>query len=379
MQRYFFILGRQRQLCFDELKTILVKQQVAFSLIADEEDFVIVETKIPLDCPELISRLAGTIKIGELIGENIDLTAERLIEFIGEKTTKIFFGISTYNTMLPIVKIGQAMKQALKKAGVSARFVTSKVNPLSSVIVEKNKMLKSGAEICILKSGDIKYTGITRAVQPFEKFSEIDYGRPARDAYSGMLPPKLAQTMINLSGANDKSILYDPFCGSGTVLQQALLLGFNEVIGSDLSEKAIADTKTNLAWLEQKFNKKYRYQIFQSDIKDISQRINAGTIDTIVAEPSLGPPLRGKEPAEKLKSIIDDLTNLYKITFAEFDRVLRKKGTIVMVIPQIEMRGKIYAINIKPILPKSFSIRNEWLYQRENQFIQRRVYKIVKE
>src|SRR5205823_3602162 len=93
------------------------------------------------------------------------------------------------------------------------------------------------------------------AVQPFEQFSARDFGRPGRDDLSGMLPPKLAIIMINLAANDTISVLLDPFCGSGTILSEALLLGYKNLIGSDISEKAVADTKTNLDWIANKFRR----------------------------------------------------------------------------------------------------------------------------
>ena len=64
------------------------------------------------------------------------------------------------------------------------------------------------------------FLGQTLVVQPFKVLSKRDFGRPARDDHSGMLPPKLAQIMINLARRNDdistKTIL-DPF----VVLEQS--------------------------------------------------------------------------------------------------------------------------------------------------------------
>ena len=53
---------------------------------------------------------------------------------------------------------------------------------------------------------------------------------------------------------NEKGLILDPFCGSGTVLQEALLMGFTQVAGTDLSPKAITDTKENIAWIKEKYN-----------------------------------------------------------------------------------------------------------------------------
>jgi len=48
-----------------------------------------------------------------------------------------------------------------------------------------------------------------------------------------MLPPKLAQILVNSVQAQT---VYDPFCGTGVIPQEALLLG-RTASGSDLSDE----------------------------------------------------------------------------------------------------------------------------------------------
>lgn len=63
-----------------------------------------------------------------------------------------------------------------------------------------------------------------------------------------MLPPKLAQMMINLG--RDEGIIpnkiYDPFCGLGTVLIEALNMGNTQVYGSDMSAKMCSCSEENI-------------------------------------------------------------------------------------------------------------------------------------
>ncbi len=147
------------------------------------------------------------------------------------------------------------------------RYVENKEEALSSVTVAKNGLTNRGREFLISPlfkegaGGGQRYSlAKTEAVQPFEQFSARDFGRPGRDDLSGMLPPKLAMIMINLAQTSLNSILLDPFCGSGTILSEALLLGYKNLIGSDISEKAVEDTKINIDWIAKEFNKKISFQ-----------------------------------------------------------------------------------------------------------------------
>lgn len=155
------------------------------------------------------------------------------------------------------------------------------------------------------------------AVQPFKELSFRDYGRPARDDKSGMLPPKLAQIMINLSGANPDRAALDPFCGSGTILTEAMLMGFKNIIGSDISGKALRDTKDNIAWIQSKFQiSNFNFQLFNSGAARISEHTAPNSIDAIITEPYLGPQ-RGQFEISKTAK---NLEQLYSESLAEFKK-----------------------------------------------------------
>jgi tRNA G10 N-methylase Trm11 len=145
-----------------------------------------------------------------------------------------------------------------------------------------------------------------------------------------MLPPKLAQILINLSGAKTQDIILDPFCGSGTILTESQLLGFNNLIGSDLSAKAINDTKKNIAWIKSKFQvPNFKVRLYSYDITGLSKSIKPKSIDAIITEPYLGP-TRGKFNVDK---ITKELNMLYSKSLNEFKKLLKPKGKIVMIWP----------------------------------------------
>jgi len=70
-------------------------------------------------------------------------------------------------------------------------------------VVEQNKLIESGIEFCLIVDKNRVFLGKTLVVQPFKDLSKRDFGRPARDDHSGMIPPKLAQMMINLARSNN--------------------------------------------------------------------------------------------------------------------------------------------------------------------------------
>ncbi|MBI4276447.1 methyltransferase domain-containing protein [Candidatus Uhrbacteria bacterium] len=164
-----------------------------------------------------------------------------------------------------------------------------------------------------------------------------------------MLPPKLAKIMVNLAGGSSSSgagrsrevldnartiTILDPFCGSGTILQEALLLGYN-VIGADKSPSAVKDTEKNIRWLQNNFpvSQCPSFRVIQSDIRKLENYVSPFSIDAIVTEPLLGPAFRATPTAEGLKPTLDALTALSTDAFAVFEQLVRPGGHVVMIFP----------------------------------------------
>jgi len=366
--KYFFILGREPKLSLAELNAVLKNKK----LLHATDRFAIFDLQIPRHARddtaiELIEKLGGTVKIGEIV------ETQDPIALLPKTNKKIIFGINDYTGKLNVLDISKKIKKELNQ---SARFVSVKKGEfISSVVADKNKLLsKTGCEINIFPNT----MGRTLAVQPFEKLSHLDYGRPARDDRSGMLPPKLATMMINLARAKLDSKLLDPFCGSGTIIQQALLLGYKNVIGTDVSEKAIANTKQNLEWLQKQSKKKFDYTIFQHDARKLSEKIKPNSIDTIITEPFLGKPLTGRETLDFIEKQVQELTKFYFEIFVELAKAIKKSGTIIIIVPSFKFRDSILTIDIKKILPPELKIQNSWQYARPNAHVIRNIYKLTK-
>ena len=65
------------------------------------------------------------------------------------------------------------------------------------------------------------------------------------------MPPRLARMMVNLSACTAGKTLLDPFCGVGTILQEALLEKAM-VVGMDVNPWCVKAATENLEWLVQR-------------------------------------------------------------------------------------------------------------------------------
>ena len=327
------------------------------------------------DSAQTIKRLGGTIKICEPIGvvrnSPIEL-ADRLNEYIPEG--KIEFSVNDSKSL------GIETKKRLKNLGRSARYIEA--NNTATVIY--NNLVKKGADIIIVNN--IAFA--TKGIQSIDEFSARDFGRPGRDDESGMLPPKLAMMMINLATQPLDSVIYDPFCGSGTVVTEAMLMGYKNIIGSDSSEVAINDTQKNVTWLLDRYNldiNNFNLDIFQYDATLISKRIKQNSIDAIVAEPFLGKPMRGNELISAIESQASELKYLYTKAFAEMYKVLKPNGIIVFIIPRFHVKNEWVKIDCEKEIEKlgfeNASIlpdQKHLLYWRETQHVGREIWRFRK-
>ncbi len=344
--KYAFVLGREPGLSSAELVAALKTADASFEARTAlySPAIMVAETSKKLDAAFFHS-LGGSIKMAEVLGaseKNLEDDLFTVLNSLG--ATSLDFGLSLYSLdVVPnktyyalergMKALSLTLKKRLKEGGRSIRVVLNEAPALTSVQVDKNRLIEKGGEIMLLVGQGAVRIARTMAVQAFEDFSERDFGRPAADAKSGMLPPKLARMMVNLASAPKNEALLDAFCGSGTILTEAATLGFKKLIGSDISERAIADTAKNLEWIKAQRHIQGEAKLFVSDVKFLPEKLPKESVSAIVSEPYLGPPLRGGESDQKIHFEYLELMGLYRRAFAAFAKVLKPGGKVVFVFP----------------------------------------------
>lgn len=298
----------------------------------------------------LQSALGGTQKIGLILAsiplktvdsaELSSLLASQLLSL--DLSGKINFGFSFYDNseqILQKIKLPEAVrslnlsiKNELKQAKRSVRFVPSDEPVLSAASVIHNSLLYHGAEFCFLPTQNEILIGQTLAVQDIDSWAKRDRQRPRRNARQGMLPPKLARIMLNLTGIDlaGKTVL-DPFCGSGTVLMEAGILGAKKLVGGDLNPMAVTDSFQNLAWALGPSSP--APVLSPLSAQELGKTLEPQSIDAIVTEPYLGRPRQGTETESDLKETVDFLNHLYKDSFASLKAALQPGGTVIIASP----------------------------------------------
>lgn len=420
--KYAFNLGRVFTLSLAELFAVFENMALNFRLVDLYREILIIETDNELEVTKLQKRLGGTIKIMQVLDslgrKKIDgpsyvfqnyFDAGLLKEkFLSHSHGKIQIGVSLYPLApdLPlrgeVKRIGLGLKQILTAGGFSVRAVIPQEGSLSlpSVVVTNEHLLEKGAEIVFLVANERIYLAKTLTVQDFEDYGRRDYQRPARDQQVGMLPPKVAQVMVNLAQIpqsainNLKTAILDPFVGSGTIVQEAIIMGYKG-IGSDITEKAIDNAEKNLLWIKNRYKLPLgKFELLVSDVKDLSKNLPKTSVEAIVTEGTLGPVYTTPPNEKEIEKNFADLEKIYLNAFKSLKTILPAGKRLVMAFPayrnakgyqffpalaKIEKLGYTIVTPLPDVLLEKYRFlmvtkRNSIIYDRKDQFVSREIF-----
>lgn len=394
--KYLAILGQNPELSLAELTAVYPGAKI----ISRQNETAIFDSEEKIN----INALGGLPKLAEVLEADAPpkdikkIIVEELLKLGNDQ--KIFFGLSFYNSANRGLynALGKEIKNELKNAGGKARWAVSREITLSSVYIKTNKLLTRGFDFDIVFSPHTlspSLEGETRegvciaktvAVQDFADYEFRDMSRPRRDLVSGMTPPKLAKILINLAsplrrrgGGGDLIMgnFLDPFCGSGTFLMEAALLGYKKICGSDISGRAVNDSAKNLNWLKEKYGLQLETDVKQCDVVDLKKCWNK-RFDCIATEPYLGPPIRGKLDFKKAESLRKELNNNYEKYLPALSHALEKNGALVLIVPfLITDKGEL-KLNLKIKENGLSAVRPSIHYSRPDQKVGREIYILKK-
>ena len=391
------ILGRQPALGLAELESLygadtaqpLAPQAAGLTLHAHDVDF---------------KRLGGSTRLAHILAHFPTTDWKRLERELPTLAVelaltlpdgKIQLGLSAFGLKISPAKLNAAglnLKKALRaRASRSVRVTPNPELELNTAQVLHNHLTgPTGIELLLIAASDGS-TVIARTthVQDIGSYTLRDRGRPKRDARVGMLPPKLAQVLINLASGQIESqesrvkrqekIMLDPFCGTGVTLQEAMLMGYS-VYGTDLEPRMIDYSQANLAWLRETL-----------DTATTAGRLEAGDattyqwdniFDFVAGETYLGRPFTEKPSAEVLAQTASEVNLILKKFLANIHGQLAPGTRLCLAVPAWQIRKNEF--KHLPLVDQisdlgynrvSFEhVRDEQLlYYREDQIVARQI------
>ena len=388
-----FILGRQPAIGRAELESLFGADHIQplgdTAIISD-----IPASQVPF------TRLGSSVKLAQYldtiqasdwrsIQDALPALVKKAAETISEG--KVQLGISAYGLRInpkQLMAAGLTLKKVLRNEGYSVRLTPNQEPELSSAQVLHNHLTgERGIELVIIRYGSHVVVGRSVAVQDITAYAKRDQERPKRDAFVGMLPPKLAQTIINLAVGQQEPasnhVVLDPFCGTGVVLQEALLMGYG-AYGTDLEPRMIDYSRANLAWLSEKHGTTIEPPL---EVGDATTHKWTHPVGSVACETYLGHPLANFPRPDKLQQIIGTCN----VIIEKFMRNIAEQtpaGTrLCLAVPAWKSdSGKIYHLPLLDHLEKMgynrVSLRHvssqDLVYYRPDQIVARELLVITR-
>lgn len=323
---------------------------------------------------ELFEKLGASVRLTKVTQEEKEIGDQSLEEFLAE----YLIGMNQAKFKLSVAQWGDqqtkridfyGLKTILQNNDIKVRFVEGSRHGTSAAVLLHQKV----EEFVVLQEGNKVTIGETIAIQNIDHWTLKDREKPYADRKKGMLPPKIARTMVNLAtNGKGEGILYDPFCGTATVLMEAMEMGM-DVIGSDLDTDAIVGAKMNLSWFKDNQDLKANYSVFQSDVANVDKTRFSKKVDYIVTEPFLGRP---KPSAKHLPGMFKGLEKLYIGAFKQWKNILHDGSKIVIVFPRVEMGKKVFDLSnlIDKLSSQGYTLSVDFgdlRYHRKDAVVQR--------
>jgi tRNA G10 N-methylase Trm11 len=285
--------------------------------------------------------------------------------FLNEKSP---WGLSAYNEQNASDKkdydlIYEGIKQILKKIGLKKMYFVpfESERALTPQKMIRKDLIKTGFELVLWHREKDIVICLTEQVLDIDALSDRDKNRPFTRPLL-LLGLALARTMVNLVNIekNNQSVtIYDPFCGMGSIVQEAYLLGYQS-LGSDIDPSCVERSIKNLQWIGKNFElKEYPEEnIFEMDINNpIKEKFENKEI-AIVSEPDLLTPLKDYPPMSQAKEIMRKFEANYTRYLENIAKILTPQGICVFIFPQLHTKeNQLLSLDIERLIKqKNFQI-----------------------
>lgn len=393
MSQSVLILGRQPSLGITEAESLFG----APALTVLGTHAVVIDLE-----PQEISfkRLGGSTRLAKLLTYLPFTDWQKIEDYLVQELPKhtcclpegkVKIGLSVYGLSVNVRRLnasGLSLKKVVKNApegeGRSVRIVPNKDLELNTAQVIHNQLTgPTGMELLLIRDGERTALAQTVQVQDIEAYAARDQARPARDAKVGMLPPKLAQTILNLAwGQEQKQSVLDPFCGTGVVLQEALLMGI-DVYGTDIEDRMVEYSQKNLEWLSTLYN--FENQTYLLETGDAT-KFEWQPFDLIACETYLGRPFSTEPKPEVLQEVMQDVDTIHRKFLQNVAQQTKSGFRMCIAVPAWKTKSGFKHLKTLDNLEELGYTRlrfvhadtRDLIYHRENQVVGRELVTLIR-
>ncbi len=353
MTDYIFVLGKNWILSIAELIALLENRGLRIKLVDHSRHVAVMRLPHTLEEEELMdiqSALGGCFKIALVLHRADRRTFERAYPKRGSHSKadrrkvlacewlssvwprpqgqRIEYAVSTYPMSeqddVDVIRLTRNLNESLKDrllqmgAKRAAYYIYNEPDrrdpsrPPTALwpqtLARHNLLSPPNAEIVVALTDVSAYVGKTLTAYDSLLQQYRDESRPYVSAEIST-SPKLCRTLLNLAGAQPGDVVLDPFCGTGTLLMEAALLGMR-CIGIDIEGDVVRGARSNLKWMSIDLGEPLDYSIVRGDARNIDSLVH-DTVDAIATEPPLGPVYAEPPTREQARQTIEDLSLIH--------------------------------------------------------------------
>jgi SAM-dependent methyltransferase len=290
--------------------------------------------KLKAPAPNLVTELAGIHKcapLTEVIGDSTEdpvKLVQSIAGLLGEKSNLSVSGYDVgdddYEQVVRSVLDG-VRREGFRKVRL--------LRPRGNELLAEQVLSRSAIDIVAFPFHGGLGLGPTAWVPDSASMRERGTLKPTPHSDISM-SPRLARVLLNLTGLREGQTVLDPFCGSGTILAEALIHS-HRCLGLDSRASRVQDARENLGWLSGG-PKNAGYDVRLGDARDLPRMLRRSKVDAIVTEPLLLPRIEARPKTSTASHLIEAAGEVYGDALASMAEVLQPGGRIVIVAPVIE-------------------------------------------
>ena len=267
---FFFLSGEHEDLPVAELKAVLETEGFQYRIIGKLDQVLRLEADP--DCTQALKRRAAFTRLCALELFTCEVNVSSIIRCLNDAhLARVLEENESFVVRIKHVKT--------HSADIDGMILEQKLGELILEIVPKAKVKLKNPDktfLGVLTNEKLVF-GLKLADIPAAPFVER---RPRKRPFfhPSAMQAKLARCMVNLAHAQTGDLLLDPFCGTGTMLIEAGLIGCRP-IGLDVQRRMVKGTRKNMVH----YNVKPE-AVIMADSRSLPVR----KIDCLVTDPPYG-------------------------------------------------------------------------------------------
>lgn len=294
----------------------VVKREIT-SFIYDANVLEVANKRIVFDSEENVDKLVMLKTVDDLglfvtSVENIN-SVENLVELVKKTDFRNYFNrINNYRNLKDKFSVTASIAGSKLSTSESIKQVVSTIH--SKYLWELEEFDHTNFDIRIFIDHKKLYISVRLTSESLQHRS---YKTTSK---LGSLKPTIAAAMVFMAQRGRRNLkIVDNFCGSGTILCEAINLG-NEVYGGDIDNESVDIARNNLK------NLHYKNLDRIKNLNATNTNWQNGYFDCAISN----------LPWDK-QITVDSITNLYIGTVEEYRRILKQGGNLCLLVSKPEL------------------------------------------